>query len=130
MAERRVVVVGGGVIGVCCAYFLAKEGAGVILVELGDEIGGGASFGSAGTIAAGHPPLNKPGRIRRSVLELLNPKSPLYIPLRWDPGLFRWLPYCGGTRALWKLISPSNTCRVCCKHGGHSAGSAPTTTFR
>ena len=77
-------------IGVCCAYFLAKGGAGVILVER-DEIGGGASFGNAGTIAAGHPPLNKPGRIRRSLLELLNPKSPLYIPVRWDPGLFRWL---------------------------------------
>ena len=90
MAERRVVVVGGGVIGVCCAYFLAKGGAGVTLVER-DEIGGAASFGNAGTIAAGHPPLNKPGRIRRSLLELLNPKSPLYIPLRWDPGLIRWL---------------------------------------
>ena len=90
MAERRVVVVGGGVIGVCCAYFLAKAGADVTLVER-DEIGGGASFGNAGTIAAGHPPLNKPGRIRRSLLELLNPNSPLYIPLRWDPGLIRWL---------------------------------------
>ncbi len=90
IADRRVVVVGGGVIGVCCAYFLAKEGADVTLVER-DEIGGGASFGNAGTIAAGHPPLNKPGRIRRSLLELLNPKSPLYIPVRWDPGLLRWL---------------------------------------
>ena len=74
----------------CCAYFLAKEGADVTLVER-DEVGGAASFGNAGTIAPGHPPLNKPGRIRRSLLELLNPKSPLYIPLRWDPGLFRWL---------------------------------------
>ena len=90
MADRRVVVVGGGVIGVCCGYFMAKAGADVVLVER-DEIGGGASFGSAGTIAAGHPPLNKPGRIRRSILELLDPRSPLYIPLRWDPGLFRWL---------------------------------------
>jgi len=90
MAERRVIVVGGGVIGVCCVYFLAKMGVDVTLVER-DEIGGAASFGNAGTIAAGHPPLNKPGRIRRSVLELLNPKSPLYIPVRWDPGLFRWL---------------------------------------
>ena len=77
-------------IGVCCAYFLAKEGADVTLVER-DEVGGAASFGNAGTIAPGHPPLNKPGRIRRSLLELLNPKSPLYIPVRWDPGLFRWL---------------------------------------
>ncbi len=90
MAERRVIVVGGGVIGVCCAYFLAKNGAEVILVER-DEIGCGASFGNAGTISAGHPPLNKPGRIRRSILDLLNPKSPLYIPVRWDPGLVRWL---------------------------------------
>ncbi len=90
MAERRVIIVGGGVIGVCAAYFLAKAGADVILVER-DEIGGAASFGNAGTIAPGHPPLNKPGRIRRSLLELLNPKSPLYIPVRWDPGLFRWL---------------------------------------
>ena len=31
MADRRVLVVGGGVIGVCCAYFLAKEGADVVL---------------------------------------------------------------------------------------------------
>ena len=90
MAERGVIVVGGGVIGVCCAYFLAKEGADVTLVER-DEVGGAASFGNAGTIAAGHPPLNKPGRIRRSVAELLNPRSPLYIPVRWDPDLFRWL---------------------------------------
>ena len=90
MSERRVIVVGGGVIGVCCAYFLAKEGAAVTLVER-DEVGGAASFGNAGTIAAGHPPLNKPGRIRRSVAELLNPRSPLYIPVRWDPDLFRWL---------------------------------------
>ncbi len=77
-------------IGVCCAYFLAKEGADVTLVERG-EVGGAASFGNAGTIAAGHPPLNKPGRIRRSIVELLNPKSPLYIPVRWDPGLWKWL---------------------------------------
>ena len=90
MADRHVIVVGGGVIGVCCAYFLTRGGAHVTLLER-DEIGSGASFGNAGTIAAGHPPLNKPGRIRRSLLELLNPKSPLYIPPRWDPGLFRWL---------------------------------------
>ncbi len=77
-------------IGVCCAYFLAKEGADVTLVERG-EVGGAASFGNAGTIAAGHPPLNKPGRIRRSIVELLNPKCPPYIPVRWDPGLWKWL---------------------------------------
>ncbi len=90
MSEHRVVVVGGGVIGVCCAYFLAKAGADVVLVER-DDIGKGVSYGNAGTVAAGHPPLNKPGRIRRSIMELLDPRSPLYIPVRWDPGLVKWL---------------------------------------
>jgi len=56
-----------------------------------DEIGRAASYGNAGTIAAGHPPLNKPSRIHQSLKLLLDPKSPLYIPVRWDPALARWL---------------------------------------
>ena len=83
-------MVGGGVIGVCCAYFLAKAGAAVTVVDR-DEVGTAASYGNAGTVAAGHPPLNKPSRIHQSLKLLLDPKSPLYIPLRWDPGLARWL---------------------------------------
>ncbi len=77
-------------IGVCCAYFLSRAGAAVTLVDR-DEIGKGASYGNAGTVAAGHPPLNKPSRIRQSLRLLLEPKSPLYIPVRWDPALARWL---------------------------------------
>ena len=77
-------------IGVCCAYFLAKAGADVTLVDR-DEIGKAASYGNAGTVAAGHPPLNKPSRIHQSLKPLLDPRSPLYIPFRWDPGLARWL---------------------------------------
>ncbi len=90
MSEKRVVIVGGGVIGACCAYFLAKAGARVMLVDR-DEVGKAASYGNAGTVAAGHPPLNKPSRIHQSLKLLLDPKSPLYIPVRWDPGLARWL---------------------------------------
>ena len=84
------IVAGGGVIGVCCAYFLSRAGAAVTLVDR-DEIGKGASYGNAGTVAAGHPPLNKPSRVRQSLRLLLEPKSPLYIPVRWDPALARWL---------------------------------------
>ena len=90
MTEKRVIVVGGGVIGVCCAYFLARLGARVTVVERG-EIGAGASFGNAGCIAPGHPPLNTPSRKRGALKQLLDPKSPLYIPPRWDPALARWL---------------------------------------
>jgi D-amino-acid dehydrogenase len=90
MADRRIIVVGGGMIGVCCAYFLARRGASVTIVERG-ELGAGASFGNAGCIAPGHTPLNTPTRKRRVLRQLLDPKSPLYIPPRWDPALARWL---------------------------------------
>lgn len=53
-----IVIVGGGVIGVCCAYALARRGAPVLVLER-DEIGRGASFGNAGTVSPGHPPDRK-----------------------------------------------------------------------
>ncbi len=88
--STRVVVVGGGVIGVCAAYRLAARGADVLLVER-DRLAAGASFGNAGTVCADHPPLNKPGRIRGALAQLADPAGPLYIKPRWDPDLYRWL---------------------------------------
>ena len=86
----RVVVVGGGVIGVSCAYYLAVSGAEVTLLER-HRLAGEASFGNAGTVSAGHPPLNGPGRVRRALARMFDPSSPLHIPPRWDPELWRWL---------------------------------------
>ena len=86
----QVVVVGAGVIGVSCAYFLARRGAAVTVLER-SEIGAGASSGNAGTIAPGHGPINKPGRVAQAIKSLADPLSPLYIAPRWDPGLVRWL---------------------------------------
>jgi D-amino-acid dehydrogenase len=88
--ERPILIVGGGVIGVCCAYFLAKRGARVIVLER-DDIGKAASFGNAGCIAPGHPPINKPGRVRQALKSLSEPLSPLYVALRPDPALAKWL---------------------------------------
>jgi D-amino-acid dehydrogenase len=76
--DPHVVVVGGGVIGVSCAYYLARRGARVTLLER-DEIGSGATFGNAGCIAPGHGPLNKPGRVKQALTSLLDDTSPLYI---------------------------------------------------
>ena len=88
--EPRTVIVGAGVIGVCCAYFLAKRGARVSVVER-DEIGRGASFGNAGAIAPGHAPINKPGRVKQALKSLLDPLSPLLVVPRLDPALANWL---------------------------------------
>lgn len=92
MSAPRVVVVGGGVIGVSAAYGLARRGARVVLLER-DRVAGpeSASHGNAGTVSAGHPPLNKPGRVRRALAQMADPTSPLYVKPRWDPALWRWL---------------------------------------
>lgn len=83
-------VVGGGVIGLSCAYYLARGGADVLVLER-DRIGAGASSGNAGTVSAGHPPLNRPGRVGAALRQMADPTSPLYVKPRWDPALWRWL---------------------------------------
>jgi D-amino-acid dehydrogenase len=90
MGTAKVVVVGGGVVGVCCAYWLRLRGADVTLLER-DRLASGASSGNAGTVSAGHPPLNKPGRLPQALKQLADPTGPLYIQPRWDPELLRWL---------------------------------------
>lgn len=86
----KVVVVGGGVIGVACAYYLARGGARVVVLER-ERVGAGASWGNAGTATPGHPPINKPGRVRAALRQMIDPTSPLYVHPSWNPGLWRWL---------------------------------------
>lgn len=50
----RIVVLGGGVVAVATAYYLAKEGHEVTVVEEKSIVGSGASAGNAGMIAPGH----------------------------------------------------------------------------
>ena len=88
--QGRVLVVGGGVIGLCTAYYLTRAGAEVMLLER-DEIGAGASSGNAGAVAPGHGPMTRPGRILQALRWMRDPTSPLYLPPRWQPRLWRWL---------------------------------------
>jgi len=85
-----VAIVGGGVIGVCCAYYLAKRGASVTVLER-DDVAKGASFGNAGAITPGHVPINKPGRVGQALRSLNRPTNPLYVAPRLDPALARWM---------------------------------------
>lgn len=56
-----------------------------------DQVGKAASFGNAGSIAPGHPPINKPGRVGQALRSLFHPLSPLYVAPRFDPALAKWL---------------------------------------
>jgi D-amino-acid dehydrogenase len=93
MSERTsdVLIVGGGVIGLACAWYLLRAGRSVTVLELG-RTGDGASHGNCGTITPSHaPPLPEPGVLARALKWMLKPDAPLYIRPRVDPALWRWL---------------------------------------
>lgn len=90
MERTDVLVIGGGIVGVCTAYFLAENGIDVALLER-DEICSGASYGNAGLIVPSHSvPLPAPGVVEKGLKWLLDPESPLYIRFRFDLELLSW----------------------------------------
>lgn len=88
---NHVVVVGGGVIGLCAARALRRRGWRVTVVDAGPARRA-ASFGNAGWIVPSlSGPVPAPGLIGTSLRWMLRPDSPLYVQPRADPGFLRWL---------------------------------------
>lgn len=86
-----VLVIGGGVIGVCAAYELAGRGARVTLIEQ-QEIASGASNGNGGLIVPSHcTPLASPGAPWQGLKWMFDPESPFYIKPRLEPALIEWM---------------------------------------
>jgi len=99
-AQAPVVVVGGGVIGMCTAYYLASEGVPVEVVER-QGIGSGASWGNAGWVCMSHSaPVPSPGVIGYAARSLGRPDSPLYLRPRPDLKFLAWL------WRFWRSSSP------------------------
>src|SRR5579885_2515035 len=74
-----VVVIGGGVIGTACAYYLAKAGRRVTLLDRG-RLGGGCSHGNCGYVCPSHVlPLAAPGAVWATLKTLLRRNSPLNV---------------------------------------------------
>jgi D-amino-acid dehydrogenase len=90
-AERTVTVVGGGIAGLCAAYYLRRAGAAVRVLEA-RRVGSGASSGNAGWISPAQAgPLPEPGLIAYGVRSLLEPRSPLYFEPRQLVRMLPWL---------------------------------------
>ncbi len=92
MAEAAdVIVVGGGVIGICTAYYLARKGRTVILLER-DQVCSGCSRANAGLITPSHSmPIPAPGVIQQACKWMFQEDSPLLIRPRLDFQLLAWL---------------------------------------
>lgn len=85
-----VIIIGGGIVGLSTAFALRKRDIHSIVLDR-DRLGDGASYGNAGLIVYGYPPINKPGISRQGARMLLNRESPLYIKPRLSTDLMRWL---------------------------------------
>lgn len=96
MLNRRhseIVVIGGGIIGLACAYYLNRAGRQVCLIDKatvgGDE---GASFGNCGLLFFSDlPPLCQPGAVADAMIRMTRRSSPLYIKPQPDLPKLMWL---------------------------------------
>lgn len=87
---KRVIVIGGGISGLCSAYYLMKEGYAVTLIEKND-LSQGASVINAGFNTPRHIiPLAAPGVLTQGLKWMWNSKSPFYIKPRWDLEFIDW----------------------------------------
>ncbi|HTK01753.1 MAG TPA: FAD-dependent oxidoreductase [Bordetella sp.] len=87
----RVAVIGAGIVGAAIAYTLRQRGAHVTLIDR-DEPGSGCSFGNSGAISPGSvAPLAMPGILKTVPGMLLDPESPLRLPLPYLPHALPWL---------------------------------------
>ena len=91
IGAKRVGVIGAGMVGVCAASWLQRDGHDVFLVEAA-EPGRGASFGNAGCFnGSSVTPIAMPGMARNVPRWLFDPLGPLALRWSYLPALAPWL---------------------------------------
>ena len=84
-------MIGAGIVGVCCAFQLLRDGRRVTLLDP-DPPGSHTSFGNAGAISAQSCiPMAGPGIVRQVPKWLLDPLGPLAIRWSYLPQALPWL---------------------------------------
>ncbi len=88
----RVAVIGGGVVGVCTAYFLAEAGHQVAVIERYGNVAQEASFGNLDLMGpAAVRPWSTPGTPSRVLSMLFRPESSMAFSSRFEPAMWGWL---------------------------------------
>ncbi len=89
--SKSVLIVGGGIIGLCTAYYAIRRGHRVTILERGEPGHDSCAIGSAGMIVPSHfVPLAAPGMVGLGIRMMWNPESPFYIRPRLNFELANW----------------------------------------
>ena len=91
-SKHDVLIIGGGPVGLSCAYYLLKSGRKVTILDA-KEIGKGSGSGNAGQIVPSHIiPLAAPGVVTSALKWMLDPAhSPFGMKVSLDPKYISWL---------------------------------------
>jgi len=101
--KHDIVIVGGGIVGLMCAYNLLDSGREITIIDKGD-IKDGTSFGNAGLLSAfGKNPLSAPGVLFDTAKLMLKGQSPVNIHPNLDLNLYKWL---------WSFMKSSSKARL------------------
>ncbi|HEY0455324.1 MAG TPA: FAD-dependent oxidoreductase, partial [Verrucomicrobiae bacterium] len=101
---KSVLIIGGGVIGLCTAYYALQKGHKVTILERGTSQHDCCCRGNAGMIVPSHfIPLAAPGMVTLGLRMMANPESPFYIKPRLSAGLVGWA---------WKFFRACNADHV------------------
>ena len=87
---KPVVVIGGGVIGLCCAFSLHRRGIPVTVFDAGPAERAASHVNAGWVVPSLAEPVPAPGLIATSLRWMLRSDSPLYIRPRLDPAFLRW----------------------------------------
>jgi D-amino-acid dehydrogenase len=88
---KQVLVIGGGVVGLSTAYYAARAGHRVRVLDRCRIDQENCSYGNAGLVVPSHfVPLSAPGMVALGLKWMLKPDSPFYIKPRLDRDLLGW----------------------------------------
>jgi D-amino-acid dehydrogenase len=103
MTKDSIHIIGGGIVGLCSAWYLHQEGYKVSVIDK-SNLSDGTSHGNAGMVVPSHfIPMASPGVIAQGLKWLLNSKSPFYIKPKFESDLLTWL---------WKFYRSANRDKV------------------
>lgn len=90
-SSKKIVIVGGGIIGLSTALACLKQGSEVLVVERLPEKGDNCSQGNAGMIVPSHfVPLAAPGAFSQALKWMGDPESPFHVQPRLSWQLMKW----------------------------------------